>query len=347
MAKKTSNWDKVSKDKEVLSRAEALVIEGAAVKGELPQELCDELNSLTGNSWKPAKYKVLCDSYDFPWTVQEVVYALFHKGKYPEKKQEEIYTWKTDQPIDNDQETIGFFVLCQYQNDREKCGKYEQVDVKPLNKEVLGAFAGWDIEEDWEANNYYTFRCSKKDTYGYEKTLKIYNYDFRMLNCTLINLDEQEKETLTKLLEKYYNHISSDFDYDKALAPEEPETLDIDIILGKLGEPEGPVTREYLEQNWAVSSYDEGDEEQIDYYMNEFRNAPGDKAYVYYHKDGELRELEVAHITARSDNPALYDELIKDEDVLINGEAEYGADMSAEFITKIDCYLMWFREKQA
>ena len=36
-----------------------------------------------------------------------------------------------------------------------------------------------------------------------------------------------------------------------------------------------------------------------------------------------------------------YDDL--DEDVLIDGETEYGADTSAEFITDNDCYLVWFK----
>ena len=39
-------------------------------------------------------------------------------------------------------------------------------------------------------------------------------------------------------------------------------------------------------------------------------------------------------VIARMDNAKLYDELIQDDDVLINGEEEYGADCSAEFIDK-------------
>ena len=104
------------------------------------------------------------------------------------------------------------------------------------------------------------------------------------------------------------------------------------------------ITREYLEENWAVSSYDEGEECQIDYYMNEQQNNPGDKAYLYFHEDDELRQLEIVHIIARSNNPDTYDKLLEDDDVLINGEDEYGADASAEFFTQFDCYLVWFKE---
>ena len=65
---------------------------------------------------------------------------------------------------------------------------------------------------------------------------------------------------------------------------------------------------------------------------------------VESHEDDELRELEIVHAIARMDNALLYDELIQDEDVLINGEEEYGADCSAEFTGMFSCYLVWFKE---
>ena len=57
MAKKTVKWETVANDKEVLSRVETLVKEGAAMDGDITQEMCDELNTLTGNGWKSSKYK--------------------------------------------------------------------------------------------------------------------------------------------------------------------------------------------------------------------------------------------------------------------------------------------------
>jgi len=344
MAKKALDWEEISKDREVIGRAEALMKEGSAISGELPQEMCDELNTLTGNKWKPAKYKKFCDLFDYKWTPQETVYALFHKGNYPDKTEENIFAWTGGDPADSDQDAIAFFYVSRYEDEPEKCSKYEQVDVKPLNTELLKAFEGWDIEEDWEANNFVTFRCANRENYGCEKVLKVYNgYDFRMLNCTLINIDEQGKATLSELLKKYYEHVSSDFDLEAAFNACTP---DFSGLFGLMSSPEGPVTREFLEENWKKSSYNEGEDEQIDFYMNELRNAPGDAAYVYYHKDDELRELEVVHITARSDNADLYEELMKDEDVLVNKEEEYGADYSAEFITMFDSYLMWFKDKE-
>ena len=341
MAKKTVNWETVANDKEVLSRVETLVKEGAAMDGDITQEMCDELNTLTGNGWKSSKYKEICDTLDWPWEMEEVVYALFHGGKYPEKKEEEWFGWKIEESIDSDQDAIAFFYLCQYENDSEKCNKYDQVDVKPLNEEVLSAFAGWEIEEDWEKNDYVTFWCSNKDTYGYKKMLKLYNgYLGRMLSCRMLNFDEKEKETILALLQKYYNHVSCDFDIQKTYQIIEPE---MPSLFGASA-PEGEMTREFLEENWVVSSYDEGEDCQMDYYIHEMNCFPGEKAYCYSHEDDELRELEIVHVIARMDNASLYDELIQDEDVLINGEEEYGADCSAEFIAKFSCYLMWFKE---
>ena len=341
MAKKTIAWETVAKDREVLARVETLVKEGAAMNGDITQEMCDELNALTGNGWKSSKYKEICDTYDWPWEVEEVVYALFHGGKYPEKKEEEWFGWKIEESIDSDQDAIAFFYMCQYENDSEKCNKYNQVDVKPLNEEVLSAFAGWEIEEDWEKNDYVTFWCSNKDTYGYKKMLKLYNgYLGRMLSCRMLNFDEKEKETILTLLQKYYNHVSCDFDIQKTYQVIESE---MPSLFGASA-PEGEMTREFLEENWVVSSYDEGEDCQMDYYIHEFNCFQGEKAYCYSHEDDELRELEIVHVIARMDNVSLYDELIQDEDVLINGEEEYDADCSAEFIAKFSCYLVWFKE---
>ena len=48
------------------------------------------------------------------------------------------------------------------------------------------------------------------------------------------------------------------------------------------------MTREFLEENWAVSSYDEDTMCQIDYYIDEGNCSVGNKAYMYSHLDEEL-----------------------------------------------------------
>ena len=103
------------------------------------------------------------------------------------------------------------------------------------------------------------------------------------------------------------------------------------------------MTREFLEENWTVSSYDEDTICQIDYYIDEDNCSVGDKAYMYSHADEELIEMEIVHIITLSNDLDQYNNLLADDDVLINGEEEYGAECSAEFITDNDSYLVWFK----
>ena len=352
MAKKTTDWGKISKDKQLLEKAEALVKLGAQAKGALPQEICDELNALTGNGWKAAKYQEFCEAYDWPWTVQEIVYALFHGGEYPDKTEYEIHAWSIENSTESDWDVITFFHMCTYQHEPEKTSTFDQVNVKPLNDELLSAFAGWEIEDDWEEYNFCTFCCTNKENYGLEKALKIYNgYDHRMLHCRLYNFTEQEKETVLDLLKKYYNHICTDYDMEKAVKQSKSNDTGFDAddmsaimqLLSAYDEPQ-VINRDYLEQNWEVSSYNEDTDEQLDFYIDEQNNHTGDTAYLFSHEDGELHLLQIANIIARSNDAAAYDKLLEEDDVLCRLEDEHGADYGAEFITNNDCYLVCFKE---
>lgn len=69
----------------------------------------------------------------------------------------------------------------------------------------------------------------------------------------------------------------------------------------------------------------------------------GDIAYMYYKNSDTLYKMKIIHVICSYKND-LYNELIKDEDVLIKGEEKYKADTSAEFITDTKNYLVWFRE---
>lgn len=44
------------------------------------------------------------------------------------------------------------------------------------------------------------------------------------------------------------------------------------------------MTREYLEKNYTVSSYNENTSEQLDYYIDENLCKEGDVAYLYFHE---------------------------------------------------------------
>jgi len=52
---------------------------------EIPKEIVDELNRLTGNSWDSDTYiEYCCEYYESPNSLAEVVYALFHEGEFPQ-----------------------------------------------------------------------------------------------------------------------------------------------------------------------------------------------------------------------------------------------------------------------
>lgn len=110
-----------------------------------------------------------------------------------------------------------------------------------------------------------------------------------------------------------------------------------------LSEKKQTITREFLDERYSLSSYNENTKEQMDYYIDERACKKGDKAYLYSRENDALEEMTILHCICRSDDPQAYDQLLDNEDVLLDGEDEYDADTSAEFITDHDCYLVWFR----
>lgn len=117
-------------------------------------------------------------------------------------------------------------------------------------------------------------------------------------------------------------------------------------VLETIGRKDNEVmimTRKELELDWEVSSYNEDTDCQLDYYMDSRKNNIGDTAYLYDHSTGNLVEMEIINIIPRSENPKYYDELVENNDCLIDGEVEFEADTSAEFIVDWDCYLVWFK----
>ena len=200
-------------DKELLSRVEELVDEVADTFHDFPSEICDELNRLTGNDWTGDNYIEYCAEYwESFWTLEEVVFALFHDGDYPDKTEEDWYAWNIGQSIDEDEDVIVFFRFGEYEDENEKCSKYGDVDVRQLYKELLVAFPAWNNDVDsWEDDDYETFMCTNKETYGFEKEINIYNgYEQKFLACTLTNMNKHEKDLFIKIVQKYCNHVATD-----------------------------------------------------------------------------------------------------------------------------------------
>ena len=96
-------------------------------------------------------------------------------------------------------------------------------------------------------------------------------------------------------------------------------------------------------KNYELSEYNDGTSDQLDYYLNEKQCKVRDPAYLYSHHDKKWSKLKIIKIVSRSDDPDNYDSLIEKHFVLVDGEEEFGADTSAEFITDNDSYLVWFK----
>lgn len=208
-------WEKVLQNKEIILQVEEIVDKVADIYYDFPQEICSKLNELTGNNWTGDEYLQYCAGFwESPWNLEEVVFALFHEGQFPDKKEEGLYAWSTGQSIENDEEVISFFRFGKYINEKKTCSKYEDIAIEQLYSELLGAFSKWNNDANsWEEDEYKTFWCSNTETYGYEKEIHIYSgYDRKFLNCTLINLNEQEKNIFVNIIQKYCNHVATDAD---------------------------------------------------------------------------------------------------------------------------------------
>lgn len=77
-----------------------------------------------------------------------------------------------------------------------------------------------------------------------------------------------------------------------------------------------------------------------EYFLEKGKYEAGCDAYVYDKGDDTLTHLIIIHSILRSDDPKAYDS--RSEWALIDGDDEYGADHSCEFITDDDCMLVWF-----
>ena len=80
------DWNEVKKDKELLMKVENLVNEAGDYFDNLPADICNQLNELTGNNWDLETNCEYCaEWWESPWNLNQVVYALFHDGEFPDK----------------------------------------------------------------------------------------------------------------------------------------------------------------------------------------------------------------------------------------------------------------------
>lgn len=99
----------------------------------------------------------------------------------------------------------------------------------------------------------------------------------------------------------------------------------------------------YCQDCCICSNYDD-----VDFYINLNECNIGDTAYMYlhdknYHEHTKVKGLEIIKIIFQSDDYDFYNNNLDNGDCLLEGEEEFGANASAEFIYDDDCCLVWFK----
>ena len=142
------NWDDVKNDRELLEKVGKLVDKVAEYSDNLPKKLCKQLNELTGNNWEPVEYSKYCAKYWItPWNRREIVYALFHDGKMPEKNQYRKSIVKTNEKLDLRGIKIRY-ALCTGAYGEEFRNKFEDLPEKEIFKWFASTFSGW--RKEWQ-----------------------------------------------------------------------------------------------------------------------------------------------------------------------------------------------------
>ncbi len=192
-----SNWEKVIQDKELLAKVKRWII-GLVI--DSPQEIFDEMNRLTGNDWSREEYENHIFDYPDFYDWEEVAYALFHDGNYPERKNGEpfklakyrlkyMFDWRSGVCLWADNEAA-----------KEKFNGYpvETCDL-PISDELKATLEdliylydeAFDFEKSngdllWDKNQIEEFLCTAREAYerlceelgpGYEVELEFDEYD--------------------------------------------------------------------------------------------------------------------------------------------------------------------------
>lgn len=165
------DWNKVKQDKELLKRVEALVESVSDTFYDFPQDVCDELNQLTGNNWDGEEYINYCAEYWSSKTLEETVWAIFHDGDLPDLNELEIKIRSASEEFSQD-EIFQWFA------------EYFHTD--------------WESErwDKYHKKNMY-MRYKGEQEYGFAQTIGIYLEGKRGFISTK-NLSEENKDAIRK-----------------------------------------------------------------------------------------------------------------------------------------------------
>ena len=178
------DWNEVKKDKELLRKVEDLVNEAGDYYDDLPEDICNKLNELTGNNWEPISYGERCSEWwESPWSLEQVVYALFHDGEFPDKNKFELNIVKTSETIDMPGLEIRH-ALCTGKYGEEFRNKFEDFPQKEIADWFKNTFSGWSMKCEEKSDKVtadrieygkttYIFTCNDDLEYPLDKFLGI------------------------------------------------------------------------------------------------------------------------------------------------------------------------------
>ena len=150
----------------------------------------------------------------------------------------------------------------------------------------------------------------------------------------------ESDEEAAKQAEKDGIKIIHDIKFDESNIGYYLDTPKNRQLLKELGYESNNDRLKELRSSYIESSYNENTDSELDYYIKEEPPVIGDTAWLYAKEYDTIQEMQIKQVICRSDDVEAYD--ANSEDILIDGESEYDADTSAEFITDNDSYLVWF-----
>lgn len=179
------DWDKVKNDRALLKRAEKIVNKVSHVHYDFPEDICDELNRLTGNDWSGDDYIDYCAEYwETLYSLEAVVYALFHDGEYPQIDEKMLTFIKPlDKSILPTLEVC--HKLCTAKPDDSYREQFEPLPVSDLKKWFTKRFKGWKRQIETKKDKMDGSGCDYGETslhfeykgkteYGYQKNIRVF-----------------------------------------------------------------------------------------------------------------------------------------------------------------------------
>ncbi len=179
------DWDKVKKDKALLKKVEKIVDDVAEIYYDFPDDICDELNRLTGNDWDGDEYIEYCAEY---WEssdgLESVVYALFHDGEYPNIIEKELeFIRPHDKSVLPTRDVR--HKLCTAKPDDSYREQFEPLPADKIEEWFTKRFAGWEKSVQKKEDKFgksdfdygktsFHFEYKGDREYGFEKYISIF-----------------------------------------------------------------------------------------------------------------------------------------------------------------------------